>query len=112
MTAISNVGVLYNLAVQKHLKNLILLHVLVLVTSGVSAQQKINGKVLSEDNFPLSGATITVKGSNIAITSLNDGSFSLTAKGGDVLEISFVGFRTRELRLGNETSLRIVLHAT
>ena len=62
-----------------------------------------------EKNIPLPGATILIKGTNIATTSLNDGSFILTARPGDVLEISFIGYKTQQVKIGNETNIKITL---
>ena len=76
------------------------------------AQQKITGIVLSEDNLPLSEATVSVISSGIATTTLSDGSFAINAKTGDVLEISFIGFKTQQIKIGNETGLKIILQAT
>ena len=79
----------------------------------VFAQQKITGIVLNDANFPLSGATIiNVTSSNFTALSLSDGSFTIDAKTGDVLEVSFVGFKTEQIKIASETSLRIILQAT
>jgi len=58
-----------------------------LFCSSSFAQQKISGIVSGENNLPLAGATITIKGSNITTLSLDDGSFNITVKTGDILEI-------------------------
>ncbi len=76
------------------------------------AQQKISGLVLNDNKVPLAGATVSLKGSSIATVTLNDGSFTINAKTGDVLEISFIGFKTQQLKLGTETNLKIILQAT
>ena len=76
------------------------------------AQQKISGVVSGENNLPLAGATIIVNGTNIATTSLTDGSFTISAKTNDILEISFVGYKTQQIKIENETSLKIILQPT
>ncbi len=76
------------------------------------AQQKITGTVLNTDNLPLAGATISLKSSNLTTITLADGSFTITAKPGDVLEISYAVFKTQQIKIGNEKSLKIILHAT
>ena len=73
------------------------------------AQQKITGIVLSDDNLPLPEATVTLKSSGIATITLSDGSFAINATTGDVLEISFIGFKTQQIKIGNETGLKITL---
>lgn len=82
---------------------------LFLFSTAAFAQQKISGIVSGENKLPLAGATIMIKGTNIVTTSLNDGSFSINAKTGDILEISFISYRTQQIKINNETSLKIVL---
>jgi hypothetical protein len=74
-------------------------------------RNKITGTIVNENGVPLAGATITIKGTNFTTLSLNDGSFSLTVKKGDVLEISFVGYKSQQIKTGNEANLKIVLQA-
>jgi len=66
------------------------------------------------NNFgaPLFGATVALHGARIAVTTLSDGSFTLSANTGDVLEVSFVGYRSQQLKIANETNVKIVLHAS
>jgi TonB-linked SusC/RagA family outer membrane protein len=82
-----------------------------LFCSSSFGQQKISGSVSGENNLPLAGATITINGTNFTTLSLNDGSFNITVKTGDILEISFVGYKTQQIKISNETSLKIVLQA-
>ena len=70
-------------------KVLSLLVMLVLSTTLALAQtQEVTGRVLAENNDPLSGASIKVKGSTIGTTADKDGNYTLRAKVGDVLVIS------------------------
>ncbi|HET6768766.1 MAG TPA: SusC/RagA family TonB-linked outer membrane protein, partial [Chitinophagaceae bacterium] len=69
----------------------------------------MSGIVSGEDNRPLAGATIIIKGTTLSTLSLNDGSFVISAKPGDVLEVSFVGYKTRQITIGNESSFSIIL---
>jgi len=73
------------------------------------AQQKISGTVLSEGNLPLSGATVNLKNSTVSAITANDGSFLLDAKKGDILEISFIGYKTREVKIENESAIKVSL---
>ena len=57
-------------------------------------QQKITGVVSNNSGSPLFGATVTILGTTIAATTLSDGSFSFNANTGDVLEISFIGYKS------------------
>jgi TonB-linked SusC/RagA family outer membrane protein len=64
----------------------------------------ITGKVLStKDNVGLSGASVTVKGRTGGTSTGPDGSFSIVAPAGKVtLEVSSVGFTTRDLVVGSD----------
>ena len=73
------------------------------------AQQKISGTVVSEENLPLGGATVKLKNSAVSTITGSEGSFTLVAKKGDVLEISFMGHKTREIKVENETTLKVAL---
>jgi TonB-linked SusC/RagA family outer membrane protein len=73
------------------------------------AQQKISGIVTTPTGSPLSGATISIRGSNIATATNADGSFIITVKANDVLLISYVGYNTKQIAVGNETNLKISL---
>ncbi|MEP6676568.1 MAG: TonB-dependent receptor [Ferruginibacter sp.] len=59
----------------------------------------VSGKITSKlNNEPLSGATVTVKGTKTATTSDNTGAFSITVPGkGSVLIISYTGMQAEEV---------------
>ena len=65
------------------------------------AQTKIvSGKVTGANDQPLSGATIKVEGSQSAATSTNEkGEFKISAKAGNILLISSVGFKSTSVKV-------------
>ncbi|MDX1954485.1 MAG: TonB-dependent receptor plug domain-containing protein, partial [Chitinophagaceae bacterium] len=69
----------------------------------VQAQNVLSGKVLNENGQPLSGASVTVKGTKQSTSTDNEGNFSLNASSSDVLVISFVGYAQLEVK-GNQSS--------
>lgn len=69
----------------------------------------ITGKVTGELGESLPGATVKVKGSKQVVSTGQDGSFSITAKDTDVLVISFIGYITKEVTVGNQKQLNIRL---
>ena len=78
------------------------------MTSAVFAQVK--GVVLDADSGePLVGASILVKGTSVGTLTDLDGAFTIKAASGDVLEISYTGYETQQVTLGQETSLTIRL---
>jgi len=59
----------------------------------------IQGRVVDEQGNPIPGATIRVKGTGITTIAGTDGRFALKNVAGDaVLEIMFLGFKTREVK--------------
>lgn len=77
----------------------------------------VRGVIVDANGNPLSGASVTIKGTNTAVISGADGSFTINVKGGDILEISFVGYATKEFKLeesaiSSEKSLRIALEVS
>ena len=84
------------------MKKLFTLLTLVLCTQAyVFAQEVISGKVIdAKDGSPLPSITVKQKGSNNAVATNTDGSFSITlSKGGNqTLEISGVGFVTKNVK--------------
>ena len=70
---------------------------------------KVTGVV--EDDFgPVAGASVVVKGtSNGTITDMN-GNFTLEGvKNGDVIQISFIGYSTQEIKYAGESTLKVKL---
>ena len=65
-------------------------------------QQNIKGKILDEFGEPLPEAAIQLKGSTNGVSSNFDGEFSIGAKLGDTLQISFVGYETKEVIIDSE----------
>lgn len=88
------------------LKNIKYLFVL-MIGLQMSAQN-IKGVVLGEGE-PLPGATVLVKGTNNGTTTDFDGNFSIQANQDDILVISFIGFLTQEVEIGNQSNLTISL---
>ena len=83
---------------------------LLLVPVALFAQTSFTGKVSGDNGQPLSGVTITEKGTANATTTKDDGSFQIkltTAK--PVLVFSSVGFATSEITVGKQSSLTITL---
>ena len=71
---------------------------LLLVSSSIFAQKQVTGKITDANNQPVIGATVIVKGSNMATQTNNDGSFSISVPNDNaVLVVSSIGFDTQEI---------------
>ncbi len=74
-------------------------------------QAPITGVITnSKTGDPLAGATVTVKGKNKSTTTDNNGQFSIDAKAGDVLIISFVGYDNQDITVGTDVNIAIKLN--
>jgi TonB-dependent starch-binding outer membrane protein SusC len=70
----------------------------------------VSGKVISgSDNNPLPGVSILVKGTTNGVATDASGNFSLQASSTDVLVVSFIGFVTQEVTVGNRSTINITL---
>ena len=78
-----------------------------LLSVGMYAQT-VNGTVDSEDG-PLPGATVQVKGTDTGTSTDFDGNYSIEASSGDVLIVSFVGFATQEITVGDQDQINVTL---
>lgn len=99
---------------QKHFqKRLLLFPVLLLFicSAAVQAQVPVSGKILSgEDNSPIPGANILVKGTTAGTISDADGNFSLSVPDqSTTLVVSFVGYLSQEVLLDGRTSINVTL---
>lgn len=84
-----------------------------LLTIGiVQAQTRtVSGTIIAgEDNFPLPGVNITLKGkSGQGTISDVDGKYSIQASSDDVLVFSFVGYNSQEILVGNRSQIDVTL---
>lgn len=64
------------------------------------AQNRITGKVLTENGTPLAGATVSVKGTNNAVVTDGNGAFTLNAPARSTLVISYTGYGSIERTTG------------
>jgi TonB-linked SusC/RagA family outer membrane protein len=86
---------------------------MVMLTVMAFAQQKtIKGKVIDETGAPVPGATVLVKGTTTGTVTDMEGNFSLgVPAAGKMLSISFIGMKTQEISIGNQTNFSVTLIA-
>lgn len=90
-------------------KLLFLLSLSFLVTSGLMAQQEITGKVLDENNQPLLGVNVIIKGTTEGAVTNLDGEFTISAPQDAVLVFSFIGYVDEEVTLAGQTFIEVTL---
>ncbi len=69
----------------------------------------IKGQVKSAAGEPLPGVSVAIKGTFRGTVTDENGKYSLNANPSDVLVFSFIGFKTMEVPITNQTSYDIVL---
>jgi len=89
------------------------LMVLLFVGSNLLAQKRITGTITNKDNNqPVSGATVQVKGSNNATLTRNDGTFEIMANDNAVLVITVVGHKSQEISVNNRAVVNIAMETS
>jgi iron complex outermembrane receptor protein len=84
--------------------------ILLLCPIFIFGQTSINGIVTDEiSSSPIAGVNVLVKDSNTGTATDFDGNYSINLKKGDILSFSYVGYKTQQVTLGDQTSLNIVL---
>ena len=81
-----------------------------LLSTSLSAQnKKISGKVIDEKHQPVLGASVVVKGTTKGTTTDFDGNFTIEVPAKATLSVSFIGYHTQNVAVGNQNQLTIVL---
>ena len=83
---------------------------LLFVFAAWSQTIKVSGRVISgEDNKPMTGVSIVVKGKPLGVQTDGNGSFSISLSSGDRLVFSYAGYGTQEIPVSNSSPLEVVL---
>lgn len=69
----------------------------------------VRGRITDEKNAPISGASVTVKGSTKGTVTNSDGYYIIQAPTNGVLNISFVGYETKQAPVGTGETVNITL---
>lgn len=78
-------------------------------TQNSLADHKLNGVVTDENGKPLPNVSVEIKGTNLGVITNASGEFSLTVPDNAVLSVSFVGYETQEISVGNQSSITVQL---
>nr|WP_320037550.1 TonB-dependent receptor [uncultured Bacteroides sp.] len=79
------------------------------VSSVTQQVKKISGVVKDSKGESIIGANVSVKGTKKATVTDENGNFTLSVPSGAVLQISFIGYITKDVSVGNKSSLTIEL---
>jgi len=84
---------------------------MLLFSFNLSAQSTvtIKGTVTDQQNAPLPGVNVKVKGTSMVTATDAGGKFTITANSSSVLVFAFIGFETKEITVGSQTNLSVSL---
>ena len=71
---------------------------------------EVSGNVTDENEMPLLGVNVIIKGEARGTTTDFDGNYSVTdVESGDILVFSYLGFQTQEVTVGDQRTINVVL---
>ncbi len=83
---------------------------LLMMTFAAYAQKKVvTGTITDAGGSPLPGVSVIIKGTTTGLATDSDGKFSIEADTEDVLAISFIGYSSQEIKVGNQTKISVTL---
>lgn len=73
--------------------------------------RKVSGKVVgADDNLGIPGASVVIQGTSTGTTTDADGNYSIQVRGNnDVLVVSFVGYSSQSVTVGNQSTINFSL---
>lgn len=71
--------------------------------------KKITGAIVDSNGEPIIGANVVVKGTTNGTVTDIDGKFSIEVEAKTILNISYIGYLTKEIPVGNQNVIRVVL---
>jgi len=89
------------------MKNQIFLIVFALSLQLTAQTKTITGVVTDVTNLPLPGVNVLVKGTSIGTQTNFDGQYSISAYQGQVLVFTYIGQKTKEVKIGLETIINV-----
>ncbi len=70
---------------------------------------QVSGTVTDTEGIPLPGASVVVKGTTNGTTTDFDGNFSIEVASNGVLVFGYIGYKSTEVRIGNQSTVNIAL---
>lgn len=77
--------------------------------TALAQERVVSGKVTDREGTGMPGVNILKKGTTVGTSTDVDGNFTITANDDDVLVFSFIGFASKEMRVGAQTSMSLVM---
>lgn len=91
------------------MKKILTIFLVMLTLQSFSQEKSISGSVTDETGQPLLGVTVLIKGVAKGTVTDFDGNYTLSTKTGDILLFSFLGTETKEVTVGNQNTINVIL---
>lgn len=78
-------------------------------SAATQAQLTVSGRITDESGIPLPGASVLEKGTSNGTSTDFDGNFTIEVAPNATLEISYIGYTTKEVEVNGQTNLNIQL---
>ena len=93
----------------KYFKNLGFLILMLVFSAAVNAQTTVSGTV-SDNNGPIPGVNVIIKGTKNSTVTNFDGTFTINSiPANAVLSFSFIGYKTKEVSINNQKKINVIL---
>jgi TonB-linked SusC/RagA family outer membrane protein len=101
-----------NLNVSRRTMSALCLLIFAFAVFSVQAQEKraVAGKISDVEGTPIAGVAVVEKGTNNGVVSDSEGNFSIRVSAGATLTVSFTGFLSKEIEVGNMERIDVVLN--
>ncbi len=87
-----------------------LLVMLVIPPEVLAQSKKITGTVVDkEDQGPLPGVNVIIQGTTNGTITDQEGNFEIEVSEGEILQFSFIGYASQEIKVGGSSTLRVVM---
>ncbi|MDI3321961.1 TonB-dependent receptor [Pinibacter soli] len=79
----------------------------------IASDHYVGGTVVNEKGEPQAGVSVTIKGTSLGVSTNDKGYFRISVKDENaVLLISYIGYKTQEIKVGNKTDFVLKLEAS
>ncbi|MEO7521492.1 MAG: carboxypeptidase-like regulatory domain-containing protein, partial [Gemmatimonas sp.] len=78
-------------------------------SEAVAQQRLVTGKVTRDGNVPLSGASVTVRGTTQVVQTNNSGDYSVRAEPGQTLQFRLIGYQMAQRLYAGEATINVSL---
>ena len=94
---------------RKRLQGLLTLLLVLVVQIGFAQEKTVTGTVVDQDGLPLPGVNVIEKGTSNGAQTDFDGNYSINVDEGDILTLSYVGFKTQEITVGASNTIDVTM---